>query len=108
MILPNLLQPAAEVGNVIESRPVVLLAECDKPPHERFESAKIQSQEESAHRRQCHGEHDEGHGGEPMRPGEIEDDADPGCHKDQEAYHLDENVDQDAGDRHICGYAELS
>ena len=42
-----------------------------------------------------------------MRPGEIEDDADPGCHKDQEAYHLDKNVDQDAGDRHICGYAEL-
>ncbi len=107
MIAPNLLQPAAEIGDVIESRPVVLLAECDKPPHERFESAEIQGQEEAAHRRQRDCQHDEGQGREPMRPGEIEDDADPGCHKDQEAHHLDKNVDQDAGDRHICGHAEL-
>ena len=62
MISPNLLQPIAEIGNVIECRPVVFLAECDQPPHERFESAEIQSQEESRHRRQRDGQHDEGQG----------------------------------------------
>ena len=107
MIFPNLLQPAAEIGHVIERRPVVLFAECDKPTHQRFESAKIQRQEEAAHRRQRDGQHNEGQGAEPMRTDEIEHDADPGCHKDQKADHLDKDVDEDAGDRHIGGHAEL-
>ena len=42
-----------------------------------------------------------------MRADEIEHNTDPGRHKDQEAHHLDKNVDQNAGDRHICGDAEL-
>ncbi len=107
MIAPDLLQPVAEIGNVIECRPVVSFAECNQPADERFESAKIQSKKEPANGRQGDGQHHEGHGREPVRAGEIQHDTDPGRHKDQEAHDLDKNVDENAGNCHICGDAEL-
>ena len=47
MIAPDLLKPAAEIDDMTERRPLVLLAKRHDPPDDGIEGAKIQHQEEA-------------------------------------------------------------
>ncbi len=107
MVSPNLLQPATDIDHVVERGPLPFFTECDKPSHDRFESAEIQSKKEPDNGRHGDRQHDKRHGAEPIGAGEFQNDANSGQHENQQADDLDKNIDQHAGDRQIGGYSEL-
>ena len=52
MVSPDLLQPIAEIDNVVEDGPLTSFAKINQPPDQGFESAKIQGEEKSGNGRQ--------------------------------------------------------
>src|SRR5579883_72030 len=107
MIAPDLLQPSAEIGDMIKKGPSACLTEGHEPPHDRVKCTEIQRQEKSAYRRQCDGKHHECDRPKAVRSGHIKSNANSSADIDQQAYDLNENINQHAGDGQIDRHAKL-
>src|SRR5579864_4396484 len=65
-VSPDLLQPGAEIDDVVECRPLPLLAKRRQPANDGLERAEIQGQKKSGNGRYRDCQHDECRCREPM------------------------------------------
>lgn len=108
MIPPDLLQPVAEIDDVVERGPILSFAKGNEAANNRLESAKIQSQKKSKDGRHGDRQQNERRRGKRAGSDQIKDNSDSGQDEDQQACDLDKNIDQHTRDSQTGGNSELA